>query len=143
MIIDFMGYARKVLTKKGNLKLSLIHITTCGQHLCNYRSTTTHGLMSPSTRTMIKVSKALRVVEEKSRQISLSRWSELTNYFLLKSKSFGPFQKTKYHSNSFSLNGFRQTAVIIKVCTLEDRIKKMETSAYWYPMLKKKSQKEP
>ena len=58
-------------------------------------------------------------------------------------EKFGPFQKTKYHSNSFSLNGFRQTAVIIKVFTLEDHIKKMETSAYWYPMLKKKSQKEP
>ena len=65
----------------------------------------------------------------------------MTNHIVLKYKTFGLFQKTKCHSNNFSLNGSRQTAVMMKLYTLEERIEKMKTCAYWYPVLKKNLKK--
>ena len=37
--------------------------------------------------------------------------------------------------------GRDKTTVMIKLCTLDDRIKKMKTYTYWYPMLKKNLKK--
>ena len=90
---------------------------------------------------MIETSKSLRVVNRKSHQAYLSGWSWLTNHLLLKWKTFGLFQKTRYHSNNFHWMGRDKTTVMIKLCTLDDRIKKMKTYTYWYPMLKKNLKK--
>lgn len=100
-----------------------------------------HGLISSLTWTMINLSKLLSVTNEQSHQVYLPRWSELTNFFLLKWKYFSQFQKTKYHLSNFLLNGCRQTTVMIKICALEDCIKKMKTCTYLYPMPKKNSKK--
>ena len=89
--------------RKQTWKLSLIHVTLCGAYLCNYPRTA-HRLISSLTCTMIKASKALSAVDEQSPQAYLLRWSKLTSHFLLIWKN---------HSNNFSLNGWRQTAVMI------------------------------
>ena len=68
--------------RKQTWKLSLIHVTLCGEHLCNYPRTA-HRLISSLTCTMIKASKALSIVDEQSPQAHLLRWSKLTIHFLL------------------------------------------------------------
>lgn len=124
------GYARKIPTKKANLKTLFDLCNQLWSTFMQYPKTTL-TLVSSLICTMIKASEVLSVVDEQICQAYSPAWSKLTNGFLLKWKSFGLFQKTKYHSNNFSFGGYRQTAVIIKLSTLEDPTGKMKTCAYW------------
>ena len=104
-----MAYARKVLTKKANLKTS--------SDLCSHLWSTFMQLSKDSTRIDIIFDlyhdKSIKG-SERSHQGYLPEWSGLINHFLLKWKSVVLCQKTKYHSNDFSLNGYRQNTL----CTL-------------------------
>ena len=92
---------------------------------------------------MIETSKALRVVNRKSHQAYLSGLSWLTNHLLLKWKTFGLFQKTRYHSNKFSLNRSRQNYCNHKTLYLGGSHEEDESIYLLVSNAQKESQKEP